>query len=65
MMTYEDLCDSLIFDDKKIVYIGYYVDSKIYRRFLLEKQNKIIRDGKLIEPEWRSYGSGVYRVRII
>lgn len=64
MFTFEDLLDGLVLDNDKRVGEGYYISSKLFTRFYLEKQNKITRKGRVVSPIWENIGDGVYKVSI-
>jgi hypothetical protein len=60
--TVNDVIDFLIFSSDKVVSSGWYISSKIRKTILLEHQNKIIRNGKVLKIQWENVGSGVYRI---
>lgn len=63
--TYTDLCQWLVSGDSNSLRQGLYVSSAVRKQFLLEKQNKIIRHGGVISPEWENMGSDVYFVKFV
>ena len=40
---------------------GMVVDAKVRRLFMVELQNKITKEGRVLTVEWKNLGGGVYR----
>lgn len=60
----EEMCELmnwLVHASCKATIAGVYVDSKLRKRFLIERQNMITRDGKVMRPIWENVGGSVYR----
>jgi hypothetical protein len=63
--TYEEFLDYFIFPHKRsLTEHGIYVSNAIYRKFLLERQNKLIREGQVISLNWKNVGAGVWLVTL-
>jgi hypothetical protein len=63
--TYEEFLDYFTFPHKKFLASqGIYVSNAIYRKFLLEKQNKLTREGRIISLNWKNVGAGVWLVTL-
>jgi hypothetical protein len=63
--TYEEFLDYFTFPHKKFLASqGIYVSNTIYRKFLLEKQNKLTREGRIISLNWKNVGAGVWLVTL-
>ncbi len=60
----KDVIDFLIFSSDKVVATGWYVTNKLRKDILLNRQNKVIRNGRVTEIQWENMGSGVYRVHL-
>ena len=60
--TYEEFLDHFIFPARKNE--GIYVSNAIYKKFLLERQNKLIREGRVITLEWKNVGVGIWFVTL-
>jgi|LakMenE01Jun11ns_1017448.scaffolds.fasta_scaffold9099493_2 hypothetical protein len=63
--TYAEFCQWLVSGDSNSLRQGLYVSVDVRRNFLLKDQNKIIRHGGVISPEWENMGSDVYFVKFV
>lgn len=61
-LTYDELCDLLVLSPYNTVKKGFYVSQKVFRRFHLERQNTVIRNGRVVEPTWVRLSGGLYKV---
>ena len=64
--NYEEFLDYFIFPSKsRAVGEGIYVSNLIRKKFFLERQNKLTREGRVVTLSWENVGGGVWRAYLI
>jgi len=57
----KELVKWLVNADFKYSTKGIFIDTKVRKMFMIDLQNKITKDGRVLDVLWENMGSGVYR----